>query len=41
VVPPGQLVQLSDDTTATYDSRISGHFAADTLLGVVVRTFRT
>lgn len=37
-VPPGRLVLLSDDPTAQYDSRRFGYFAADALLGVVVRT---
>jgi signal peptidase I len=40
-VPPGRLVLLSDDPTATYDSRLFGYFAAETLLGVVVRTLPT
>jgi signal peptidase I len=37
-VPAGQLVLLSDNRAAGYDSRRAGYFAADTLLGEVVRS---
>jgi signal peptidase I len=37
-VPPGQLVLLGDNSPHSYDSRRAGYFAADRLLGVVVRT---
>lgn len=39
-VPYGHLVLLGDNTTSSYDSRRAGYFAADTLLGIVVRTLR-
>jgi signal peptidase I len=39
-VPPGALVVLGDNTLASFDSRQAGYFAADTLLGVVVRKLR-
>ncbi|WP_239151433.1 signal peptidase I [Virgisporangium aurantiacum] len=37
-VPPDRLVLLGDNPTASYDSRLNGYFAADKVLGVVVRT---
>lgn len=39
-VPPGALVVLGDNSAASFDSRQAGYFAADTLLGVVVRRLR-
>jgi signal peptidase I len=36
-VPDGRLVILGDNTDRSFDSRRAGYFAADTLLGVVVR----
>lgn len=36
-VPPGKIVLLGDNSEASYDSRVSGYFAADSVLGVVVR----
>ena len=41
IVPPGRVVLLGDNTTASYDSRWLGYFSTDDLLGVVVRTIRT
>ncbi|MCP2322881.1 signal peptidase I [Hamadaea flava] len=37
-VPQGQLVVLGDNPARSHDSRHSGYFGADRLLGVVVRT---
>jgi signal peptidase I len=39
-VPAGSLVVLGDNPHASFDSRQAGYFAADTLLGVVVRRLR-
>jgi signal peptidase I len=36
-VPAGRFVILGDNTSRSFDSRRAGYFAADTLLGVVVR----
>jgi signal peptidase I len=37
VVPPGKLVVIGDNDTASHDSRTAGYFDASTLLGVAVR----
>jgi signal peptidase I len=37
-VPPGRLVLLGDNPSASYDSRRAGYFNSDDLLGVVIRT---
>jgi signal peptidase I len=37
VVPPGKLVVLGDNLARSHDSRQLGYFAAEDLLGVVVR----
>ncbi|GAA3453580.1 S26 family signal peptidase [Dactylosporangium matsuzakiense] len=36
-VPPGRVVLLGDNPESSHDSRRSGYFNADRLLGVVVR----
>lgn len=36
-MPAGSFVVLGDNSAASFDSRQAGYFAADTLLGVVVR----
>lgn len=38
VVPPGCLVVLGDNLAVSHDSREAGYFAADQVVGVVVRT---
>ena len=37
LVPPGALVMRGDNAEVSYDSRQAGFFAADRVLGVVVR----
>ena len=37
-VPPGKLLILGDNRGRSYDSRRAGYFAAEGLLGVVIRT---
>jgi signal peptidase I len=40
VVPEGKLVLLGDNADSSYDSRVSGYFPAERLLGRVVRRMR-
>ncbi|MEJ3654363.1 S26 family signal peptidase [Actinomycetes bacterium KLBMP 9759] len=37
IVPPGQLVLLGDNSSASFDSRVNGYFPEADLLGGVVR----
>jgi signal peptidase I len=41
LVPAGRLVLLGDNPAAGYDSRRTGYFTSDALLGVVARTLRS
>jgi signal peptidase I len=41
VVPPGRLVALGDNAAHSYDSRATGYFTAESLLGIVRRPVRT
>jgi signal peptidase I len=40
VVPGGKLVLLGDNAASSYDSRVSGYFPAERVLGRVVRHLR-
>ncbi|GAA2394982.1 S26 family signal peptidase [Catellatospora methionotrophica] len=41
VVPPGMMVLVGDNATASYDSRQIGYFPASWLIGVAVRKLRS
>jgi len=41
IVPPGRLIVLGDNADASHDSRTAGYYAAEALVGVVVRAMRT
>jgi signal peptidase I len=40
-VPPGRIVVLGDNQSASFDSRRAGYIDGNTLLGIVVRTLPT